>query len=264
MKRAKNTYNIQAVSNAAALIEVFQGGEEFGVSELARRLGLHKNNVFRLLATLQECGYIEQEKSSDRYRLGPRCYELGRAYLRHGNFGKWAQSLLGGLVRETGETVHLGVLRDFEVLHLQVAVSDQLLRAVSRVGKRLPSHCTALGKVLLGCGDIGLKEAYDRDVVHAGRLEACTTRSLLDREKLFEELRAVGTQGYALDNEECEVGIRCVAAPVRDGSSGVVAAVSISAPAFRMSETELVERVVPVLQFACDRISRGLGYRPSL
>jgi DNA-binding IclR family transcriptional regulator len=216
MKKPKSDYVIQTVTHALSLLEAFEGEEELGVTDLARRLGLHKNNVFRLLATLLEKGYIEQDSDTERYRLGVRCLEIGQ--------------------------------------------SNQLVNAGSRMGCRLPVHCTATGKVLLGCADEQVRQEFDRLWVSAGRLESRTRSTILDREKLFEELRTVAGQGYALDNEECAVGMRCAAAPVYDAAGRSVAALSVSGPTFRLDAERLLDRVVPAVVSAAERLSTRLGY----
>ena len=116
--KPKSDYSIQTVSNALRMLESFRGEDELGVSELARGLQLHKNNAFRLLATLEEHGYIEQSTDNDRYRLGTRCLELGQVYIGSQSLLQRARPVLRELVLKVGETAHLAVLRDHEVVHL--------------------------------------------------------------------------------------------------------------------------------------------------
>ena len=260
MAKPKSDYSIQTVSNALRLLESFCGDDELGVSELSRRLNLHKNNVFRLLATLEQAGFVEQSASSERYRLGARCLELGNAYARGHTLLRRARPVLEALAGELSESAHLGVLRDFEVLHLDGAQPEQLVLGASRVGRRLPAHCTALGKVLLGGSDEPTRATYDRMVVLAHGLELRTVMTITDRDKLFEHLRSVAAQGFALDLEECVSGLHCAAAPVFDATGRVVAALSLSGPSFRLLEGVLYRDVVPVLTNAAARLSEELGY----
>lgn len=260
MKRPKRDYLIQTVTNAVRLLESFRDDEALGVTELARRLGLHKNNVFRLLATLEESGYVEQVEESDRYRLGVRCLELGTCFARTHTLARHGRRVLEELARETGESAHLGGLRDFEVVHLDGAQPERLVLTGSRVGQRLPAHCTALGKVLLACGETSVRERFDRERVRERGLVPWTESTLCDREKFFEHLRAVAGQGFAVDLEECQEGLCCAAAPVHDGTGHVVAALSLSAPVFRMDAKALARDAVPAVCGAADRLSRRLGY----
>jgi IclR family KDG regulon transcriptional repressor len=261
MKRSKSDYVIQTVTNALRVLEAFRDKEELGVTELSRCLGLHKNNVFRLLATLEDKGYVEQCADSDRYQLGVRCLELGYTYGRSGGLLRHARGILEDLVRLTGETTHLGTLQDFEVAHLDGEQPDQLVLTGLRIGRRLPVHCTALGKVLLGCGDRLLREDFDRLCVANGTLQARTEATITDRDKFFEHLRGVGGQGFALDLEESEAGLCCAAAPVFAASGRLVAAVSVSGPAFRLGRDTLLDQIVPPLLSAADELSRQLGHQ---
>lgn len=260
MKKPKGDYAIQTVVNAMRLLEAFRDEEELGVTELSRRLSLHKNNVFRLLATLEQQGYIEQSAASDRYRLGVESLELGQAFLRGRTLLRRARPVLEGLAKQLEETVHLATLRDFDVVHLDGAQAEQLVMTGLRVGRRLPLHCTALGKVLLAGSPENVREAYDRCTNEAGGLVARTPNSIVDRDKFVEHVRTVAGAGYALDLEECDAGLCCAAAPVHDASGRMVAAVSASGPAFRLGEERLLRHVVPSVVSAAETLSRELGY----
>jgi IclR family KDG regulon transcriptional repressor len=258
MHRAKSDYAIQTVTNAFRLLEAFEREEALGVTELARRLHLPKNNVFRLLATLEQKGYVEQGAASDLYRLGSRCLQLGRAFSRNHGLVR-ARPVIEALARQTGETVHLAVLRDFQVVHLDGEQSEGAVVTGLRVGRRAPCHCTALGKVLVGCAPPHVLEEYDRCVVSRGAHEAHTAATLTDREKLIDHLRTVGSQGWATDVEEWEAGLVCAASPVRDDAGRVAAALSVSGPAFRLDEIALERVVVPAVMDAAGQLSRSLG-----
>ena len=252
------TTQSRTVQNALSLLEAFHDEVELGVSELSRRLNLHKNNVFRLLATLEQDGYIEQSDSTDRYRLGPRCLELGRSFARGSRLLERARPILEELAADLGETAHLGVMHDFEVVHLDGEQPSQMVLASSRVGRRLPVHNTALGKVLIGCADEETRMAYDTQVVADG-LASSTEATITDRDKLFEHLRSVANQGFALDVEECERGLCCAAAAVIDESGRCIAAISVSGPASRVTESRLHDEIVERVANAAERLSKQLG-----
>ena len=259
MKRPKSEYAIQTVTNALVLLEAFREDEELGVTELARRLALHKNNVFRLLATLPQKGYVEQS-TNDRYRLGVRCLELGQAFARTRGLVRLARPRLESLVRSLGESAHLGALHDFEVVHLDGQQPDQLVLTGLRLGLRLPAYCTALGKILLACADPEVHELFDREVIARGGLEPHTPATITDREKFIEHLRAAAAEGFATDFEECAAGMCCAAAPVYDASSRVVAAISVSGPTCRLDSDALFRDVVPAVRAAAEDLSRQLGH----
>jgi DNA-binding IclR family transcriptional regulator len=261
MKRSKSDYSIQTVANALRLLREFRRDEELGVTELSRRLALHKNNVFRLLATLEEQGYVEQCRGSERYRLGVACVELGRAYLRAGGLTRLARPELEALARETGETAHLATLdHRFRVVHLDGLASDQLIGTVLRVGRSLDAHCSALGKALLASSESAALERFDRERIGSGGLPQRTAATIVDREKFFEHLRTVAGQGYAVDQEECASGLCCAAAPVHDHDGTVAGAISVSGPAFRLDERALHDRAAPLVVAAAQRLSVRLGW----
>ena len=273
--KSKSEYAIQTVTNALRMLEVFHTESEMGVSDLARRLGLHKNNAFRLLATLELAGYVQQTPSTELYHLGPRCLELGHAFARSHSLMSQARPVLEELAQQTGETVHLGVLRDDEVVHLDGVLPDQLVLTGLRVGTRLPAHCTALGKVLLAgsISDQGLPASAGgvltgkgaesaiggRLAMGEGDLDRYTESTLVDTAKLADELRGIALQGYAPDLEEYAPGLRCVAAPVRDASARVIAALSLSGPSLRLSDEILHGERARAVTSAATRLSRKLG-----
>jgi IclR family transcriptional regulator, KDG regulon repressor len=260
MKRSKSDYRIQTVDNAFRVVEEFEADEEIGVTELSRRLSLHKNNVFRILATLEGRGYVEKCSCSDRYRLGVASLRLAQVAGRRRSLVRLGRAVLEELSCATGETAHLATLRCFEVVHLDGERPDQLVGTVLRVGMRLPAHCTALGKVLLASLDGAALERFDRERIQRGGLARRTDETITDREKLLEHLHMVASQGYALDAEECAPGLCCVAAPVYDAGGVAVAALSVSGPSFRLGPKELAERAVPRAVAAAEALSRQLGY----
>lgn len=270
--KPKSEYAIQTVTNALRMLEVFHTETEMGVSDLARTLGLHKNNAFRLLATLELAGYIQQTPSTELYHLGPRCLELGHAFARSHTLMESARPVLEDLSRECGETAHLGVLSGCEVVHLDGVLPDQLVLTGLRVGTRLDAHCTALGKALLaaeiahrGLGFApadpqrpGAPAAIDA-LLDGAPLTQHTAATLADPSKLVDDLRAIQLRGYATDFEEYAPGLRCVASPVRDGSARVVAALSLSGPAMRLDEETVHGPVADAVSRAAERLSTALG-----
>ncbi len=261
MRRSKSSYVIQTVANAFRLLEEFGGADgELGVTELSNRLGLHKNNVFRLLATLEQQDYVEQCAQTERYRLGRGCLALGQAFADTRGLVRFARPVLAKLAGEMNETAHLGVLSDYEVVHLAGERPDQLVGTSLRTGQRLAAHCTALGKALLAGKSAAALAQLDKERVRAGKLVAHTPATITDRDKFFEHLRTVASQGWALDLEECAPGLCCVAAPVHDASGSVVAALSVSAPIFRVSESRIHDEVLPRVSAAASELSLRMGH----
>lgn len=257
MKKAKSDYLIQSVSRALDILEAFVvGQEELGVTELSRKLKLHKNNVFRLLATLETRGWVEQDPSTGMYRLGIKTFEVANVFLRHLGLAKQAHAILGELALETGETANLGVLEGAAVVCVDVVETTQAVRVVSYLGRRLPTHATALGKVQLAYRPQDEVEQLFKEYEPA----AVTPRTLTDPGRLVEELARVAGQEMAVEDEELETGVRAVAAPVRDYARRVVGAIGIVGPAFRLSLERLEGDLGARVRAAAQQVSRRLGY----
>ena len=261
MKREKVNYLIQSVSHALDILESFtKTDKELGVTELSKRLGLHKNNVFRLLATLEHRGYIEQNKETENYRLGPKTLQIGSIFIEQRECRRQARPILEGLMAATNETAVVAVLRANKVIYMDSVEAERTVRAISRIGAMLPAHCTAVGKAQLSLLAAEEIEKLYQDTV----LEQMTQRSLKTRDALVADLARTRERGYAVENEECDADVRSVAAPVRDFSKNVVAAIGIIAPAHRLTDQQLQQGgVIARLQEAVLALSRKLGFEPA-
>jgi DNA-binding IclR family transcriptional regulator len=238
------------------ILESFTRSEkELGVTELAKRLELHKNNVFRLLATLEHRGYIEQNRETENYRLGPRTLQIGSIFIEQRECRRQARPILERLVADTGETAVVAVMRGTKVVFMDGVEADRTVRAVSRVGTLLQAHCTAVGKVQLA----NLAPAEIERLYGAGDLAAATPRTVRTRAALLDELRTAREKGYAVENEECDLEVRGLAAPVRDYSGSVIAAIGIIAPAVRLTD-ERIGGVAEQVMDAARELSARIGF----
>lgn len=257
MRRDKTNYVIQSVSHALDVLEQFsENHEELGITELSQRLKLHKNNVFRILATLQARGYIEQNKRTENYRLGVRCLSLGQRYLSQLGLLKPARPVLRELAQRTGETTLLGVARAGAAVVLEAIDGGQAVQVVARIGEPAPLHCTAIGKLALAFGEATLREGLP------DRLNPCTENSLATKEQLLAELDRIVQQGYALERGEHVADVFSAAAPVRDYTGAFVAALAVAAPMHRVSDKRLNEGILPALVGAGRELSGRLGFEP--
>ncbi len=256
-RRDKSSYIIQSVAHALDLLEEFSGDvNELGVTELSRRLKLHKNNVFRLLATLEAKGYIEQNKITENYRLGLKALELGQRYIKQVGLIKQAKPSLEEIVNRVNETTYLGILRDGFAVYLDAVEAKRTVRVVSRVGLRLPAHCSAIGKAQIAF----LSESELERLFPSKNLERFTENTIVDRDELFKHLEEVREKGYAIDNEEYEKEVKCVGVPIFDYTGRVVGGISVSGPAYRMDSERLEEEIIPVVKEIGEKVSRKLGY----
>lgn len=256
-KSGKARTRLSSVSNAMRLIKVFSDEDyEIGISDLAKRLGLAKSTTHRLATTLVEEGMLEQNASEGKYRLGLVLFELGSLVRRKMDVSAEARPMLKTLADKTGETVHLAILDHQSVLYINRIESRRAIRTGFGLGTRAPLHCTALGKALLAFQPREIIE----EVIASG-LPARTPGTLSDPKAFRAELAAIRARGYAIEDEEIEMGLRGIAAAIRNYSGNVVAAIGISGPAHRMSRKVLLTYARDLVE-ATEAVSQRLGYQP--
>jgi DNA-binding IclR family transcriptional regulator len=256
-KKEKTDYVIQAVYHALDLLEQFRDDvDELGVTELSKRLDLHKNNVFRLLATLESRSYIEQDKVTGNYRLGLKTLELGQHFIKQMGLLRQARPVLERLVRECNETTYVAILKEFQIVYLDVVETDMTVRVVPRVGAQLPAYCTAAGKVQIA----NMSEEELAKFIPAKDLKRFTPNTITDREALKKQLKQIAEQEYAIDNEELDEGVRCIGAPIRDYTRRIVGAISLSGPSMRLTDERMEKDLIPKVKKAAEDISVKLGY----
>lgn len=257
-KKEKSEYLIQAVSHALDLLEQFHGEiDELGVTELSKRLKLHKNNVFRLLATLESRGYIEQNRVTENYRLGLKTLELGQTFIRQMGLLRQSKPVLEEVVKECNETTYVAILKESSIIYLDAVETDMTVRVVPRVGSRLPAYCTAAGKVQVAFMSDEELENY----LPTKELKKYTNSTITDRQILKQELKKVAEQGFAIDNEELDQGVKCVSAPIRDYTRRIIGAISISGPSMRFSDERIEKELIPLAIKASEEISSKLGFQ---
>ncbi|MBZ4672425.1 IclR family transcriptional regulator [Deferribacterales bacterium Es71-Z0220] len=259
MANKQNVKLVQSVYHALQLFEVFRTSEkreEYGVTELSKTLGLHKNNVFRLLATLESRGYIEQNQFTENYRLGIGIFNLGQKFVNKLGLLKLAKPFMEKIVAETKESVYIGILREGAVIYLDIVEADQTVRIVSRVGKDAPAYCTAIGKIQLAYAS----EEEINKVYMGARLKRYTDNTITSLPELKKHLKTVSEKDYAFDDEEFEESVRCIAVPVKDYLGVPVAALSVTGPACRMSYERMNNEILPVVQKYAREISKRLGF----
>ncbi|MGH3098557.1 MAG: IclR family transcriptional regulator [Streptosporangiales bacterium] len=234
------------------LAETGSHSEGVSLAELADGLAMNKSTVLRLVRPLMD-EHLLARSADGRYRLGVQALVLGQAYLEGLDLRETAHDELSRLVAVSEETGHLVIYDRPDVVYVDKLDSPNTVRMVSRIGARMPAYCTAVGKVFLAHA-----AADEVDAVVAAGMPARTPSTLTTKARLASELTRVRDAGYAIDDEENEQGIRCVAAPIRDHLGSVTSAISVSGPAMRMTTAKLAE-LAPTVVEAGDRISRRLG-----
>jgi DNA-binding IclR family transcriptional regulator len=247
------TRRVAAVERASSVIDVLAEGGELGTNELARRTGLHPSSVSRLLSTLADSGLVEHVPETGRYRLGLRLVALGNAVLARLDLREVARPHLHALVDETGETATLSAPGEPDAVTVDFVQSASSVQSVARVGRPSVAHATATGKVALAFGDTELP---------AGRLQAFTERTIVDRPTLLTEVDRVRRQGWAQALGEREQDLNALAAPVRGSRSELAAVLGIQGPASRFGEQAMMRALEPLLARAT-AVSDALGWRPT-
>ena len=241
---------VQSIERAFALLEVMADlGGVAGLSRLAEASGLPLPTIHRLVRTLVDTGYLRQEPSR-QYALGPRLIRLGESSARL--LSVWARPHLVRLVTELGESANLAMLDGDQVVYVAQAPSAHSMRMFTEVGRRVLPHCTAVGKAMLAEMPADqVSELLDRT-----GMPGYTPQTITERDTFFEALTKISEQGYAIDESEQEMGVRCVALTVPGGPARL--AISLSGPAVRMTE-DLVARAVPLIREAGAALARDLS-----
>ncbi|MEX2562767.1 MAG: IclR family transcriptional regulator [Nitriliruptoraceae bacterium] len=245
---------VQSVDRAVTAMEILARDGWAGVTDVANELDIHKSTVFRLLATLERRGVVEQHQETQKYRLGFAVLRFASAVRSSLDLVRAARPVCDRLSRRTDETVTVAVLEDRDVVNIhQVNLSAHRV-TVDWLGSHTPLHCTSGGKVLLAFAPLDV-----RTELLQGRLSTYTPRTITDRAVLIEQLGDVVERGYATTVEELEEGLNAVAAPVRGPDGEVVASLSVSGPSYRL-EPERMPEVGAITMEAAAEMSRRLGF----
>ena len=247
---------VQSVERALDILQCFaEDKSEWRLVELSNKIGLSPSTTHRILNTLLSRGYIEQDEKLERYRIGSQLFMMSGSILNNSNLRNVARPLLEKLSLQTEETVHLCVLNGYEVFYLDKLFGPQSVSIISRVGQTLPAYVSGVGKVLLA----NLSEDRLDDYIRHLIIKRFTPNTITDADSLVQHLAKVREQGYAIDNQELEIGLVCVAAPVFKLDGQVIASISVSGPAYRMEDK--ISRYVPIVKETASAISKLMGYR---
>lgn len=247
---------IKSIVKAARVINMLaDAGEPLSLAQMAANMAISKSTLHGIISTLVDMKFVVQEQHSMRYWLGTRLFEIGNAISSQWNVRKIAYPFIQQIVAEVGETVHMAILDDYEVLYINKQESTSSIRIVTDIGVKLPAHSTGLGKALLS-GKSNFELQY---MVKNKGLPKHTEFTITDFESLCKEMELIRSRGYATDEQEFVEGLRCVAVPVFDHSGEIIAALSVSGPVSRMNDDKF-EHCRESLLKAAAQISIGMGY----
>lgn len=251
----KEGVTVQSVARAMEILSYFEDSAELGISEISEYMGLSKSTVYGLVNTLASFGYLEQSGQNKKYRLGLRLFELGNLVQRRMDIRQEAHPYCQTLADKYHTTVHLAAYSEGEVIYVDKVDNTSSVVVYSRIGKRAPMYCTGVGKAIATF----LPQEYLERYIFPRGLKKMTENTITTREGLLAEFQKIRENGYAMDNEEIEPGLKCIAAPIFDYSKRPQMALSVSFPFGRICDTSLEEVTQDVMYYA-NMISERLGY----
>lgn len=250
---------IQSVIKALDIMECLAAaGQPLSAQEVAQRCSLSRPTAYRHLTTLLDRGYVTNCQDSSHYQIGAQVLSLSKSFLERLDLPELARADLRELSRVSQETAHLAVLDGTEMLYVGKVDGPQSVRMHSVIGTRNPLYCTAMGKAVLAFLSPEERDMLLREITLAPR----TSNTITDRAALATHLELVRTRGFAIDDMENEEGIRCIGVPIFDHTGSVIAAISVSGPAYRLSDSQL-QGLSRLVIGASEAISGKLGYVPN-
>lgn len=246
---------VQSVDRALGILETLAVHPKgLAVGDLSEKTGLHKSTAHRLLSTLVENGYVKQNQQND-YQLTLKLFELGSRCVEELDGLEVAKPYLSKIIEEVDEVVHLVVLEDEAIVYVDKMEPNKTIRMHSRIGMRRPLYCTGVGKAILSTmTDHEVEKVWSHEAP-----EQLTKYTISDLDEMKQELEMIRSRGYAIDNQENEIGVRCIAIPLLDYTKKAWGAISISGPVERMTD-EVLEKIISVLLPIAKQINNELGY----
>jgi IclR family transcriptional regulator, KDG regulon repressor len=244
-------YNVRAIERALQILDCFDARHpDRGLTEIAQQVGLHKATTHRIVMTLLNSGYLDKSPDGQKYRLGLRLASLGSIVTSQMNLRRDSLPYMTQLCERFEEACDLSIFDNGEVLYIEVLRSNHALNIAAAIGQRLPLHCTASGKIFLAHMPLEDREKY----LHPP-LASFTAKTITGVEKLNKQFKEILSKGYGMDDEEIEVGIRAISAPIFNKDGKVAAAVSVPGPTTRMSDERIPEIAAGLLETAalCSR-----------
>jgi IclR family transcriptional regulator, KDG regulon repressor len=252
--------NVQSLERALTILnKLSEYPDGIQITRLSEQVGLTKSTIHRLLATLSSMNYVVKDEETDKYKLGLQVLFLSRNLLNNSDIVTVSKPFLEKLSQEVNETVHLCIEDRGEVVYIDKIESTQTIRMYSRVGSRAPMYCTGVGKILLSDKNPDVFE----EIVSKINFIPKTPSTITSKEQFIEEIEKVKSQGYALDNAENEIVLRCIAAPIFDHKGKIIASFSISGPSNRVTLELINDSLIEKMKQYSIAISRNLGYMGS-
>lgn len=247
---------VQSIDRALSILEVLSDySKGLGVTEISEQVNLHKSTVYRLLTTLIYKGYVVQDTETNKYGITLKLFELGSKKVESMDLLSVSKEYTKKLMESVNEVVHLVVREGNEIVYIDKVEANNTIMMASTIGKRSPMYCTSVGKAILA----HLPEKKVKEIWDNSKIVKYTDYTITNFEELKTELEDIRQKGYAVDNEENEIGVRCIGVPIFNRHGKVEAAISISGPAIRVTEDKIENFAKEVIMYA-HLISQGLGF----
>lgn len=248
---------VQSVDRALTILELLsEYNEGMGITEISGKIELHKSTVHRLLATLIYKGFVEQDPENNKYKVSLKLFVIGTKRVEGTDIMNVSKPFTTTLMDSLNEVVHLVIRDKNDIVYIDKVEANNTIRMASTIGKRSPLYCTSVGKAILAF----MSEDEVNEIWASSNIKSLTDNTIVDYDKFKDELKKIKENGYSVDDEENELGVRCVGAPVFNRSGEIEGAISISGPTTRVTKDKVVEISKEVKKCAY-LISKELGYR---
>ncbi len=248
---------MKTIQKALDILELFlDRDEEIGLAEIASLTGLNVSTAHRIVATLMKRGYLNQRQKRQKYSLSTKLLQFSNVLSKRMKIRDLAFPILDGLNKMVSESVNIAILDQNEAVYIEHIESNQNLRMFTQVGNRVPLHSTGVGKVFLA----HMNGEQLEDFLNGKLLPSYTKNTITDVDKLKHELIIIREEGVGIDDEEKEIGVKCIASPIKNSTGSVVAAISVSGPSARLSNKR-VQEIKPLIKSCALEISRAMGYQ---
>jgi len=256
MKKNRTDYYIESIKRATQILKSFTANEkEFGVTELSKKLNLHKSTIHRILITLEDEGFLVKNKLTQKYSLGIKLFELGHILQNQIEVRSVALPIMKELAKKTGESIDLNIVSDNKRISIEKIESSQDIRKIIQIGKILPLYCGGSGKALLA----HLPEENIDTYIKETKLEKLGPNTITDPDKLKEHLKQIKNDGYAISFEERITGSVSIGAPIFDYTRNVIASISVSGPISRFPKDK-IQLYISLVKEETLKISSLMGF----
>ncbi len=247
---------VKSIVKAFEILELLDHHGEMGITEISQALDWDKSTAYRIAASLKETGYIVQNDKNSKYANSFKLFEMGNNVIEKLGLRRKAQPYLEQLARSTNETVNLAIMYDAHIMYIDKIESTATTKVALNVGKKIPAYCTGLGKTMMAF----MTDDQINAIIDKTTFEQYTHTTIKTPEELKEQLKTIKRRGFGFDDEEYVEGLKCIAAPIFNEESKVVAAISLAVPKYRYDEGQKEIGYEYLVKATANNLSKELGF----